>query len=113
MEMKFIDHAAAILKSAVFPPLTQDQKSDLWTLYHTSKDANELSGHLSEVNLHPELKQQLITAKGKPTVEFDDVDKAIAVMHRLAALPQATLDLVEKHPHVFGHMMDEVNGGTK
>jgi len=97
----FRDRAAPILRSAIIPPLTQDQKADIWDLYHQSADANELAGHLSELNLHPELKQQLIEAKRKPAMEPDDTDKALGVLNHMSTMDPKVLDLVEQHPNVL------------
>jgi len=108
---KFTDHAAPLLKNE--PSLDDSQRADLWSLFHQSADANELAGHLSELSLRGNLKGDLIRAKRKPATEPDDLDRAVALIHRMAAIDSKVLDTAEKHPHVLGHMVDEANSAGK
>ena len=108
--MKFIDNAFPILRGD--PVLSPQDRSDIWDLFHVhSKDAGELAQHLQSVpGLPDDTRAQLIAAKSKPSVEYDNLDRTVQAIHKLAALPSQVLETAEAHPHVLGHYVNQLKG---
>lgn len=106
---KFRDQAFDFLQRA---PLTDDQRADIWDLFHSSTSANELSDHLKELPLPAALKQDLVQAKLKPAIEPDDSEKVMAILNHMKAMDPRVLEVAEKHPHVLKAVTDAAHGGA-
>lgn len=97
---KFVDHIYPVLYGE--PNLDNSQRSDLWDLAHGASNVNELQQHLSQLpQLHPDLVNKLLIAKGKPSVELDTVDKVVGAIQRMGTLDPKLVDLAESHSNVF------------
>ena len=57
---KFTDHAFPVI--AQEPGLSDENRADIWSLFHTAKDTTELAQHLSSLPLHPMMKADLLKA---------------------------------------------------
>jgi hypothetical protein len=97
----FKDHAVEILKGE--PTINDSQRSDLWDLFHQSANATELARRLHTMPLRPDLKEQLLRAKNKPSVKPDPIEKVLDAMQRM---DPKVLDLAEKHPHMLKLVVD-------
>jgi hypothetical protein len=95
-----LDDAAVILRGE--PTINDDQRADLWDLYHATKTPSELARHLQAIPVHPDLKQQLFTAKQK---SVDPIDRVVEVLSQLKQIDPRTLDLAEKSPTVLKALM--------
>jgi hypothetical protein len=105
----FVDRAFPVLHGE--PTINDSQRSDLWDLFHQSANANELDQHLAGLNLHPDLKKQLIHAKSLGSVEYDNLDRAVQAIHRMTAMDRTTLDVAEGHPTVLKLWMNQNQDG--
>ena len=99
----FLDPAKPIL--AAHPAITDDQRADLWDIFHQSKDSGELAQHLQPLDIPDDLKHHLFVAKDAtaPASEpkVPPVDKVTAAIHRVAQIDPKVLDLAETHPNVL------------
>jgi len=107
---KFTDHAAPILSAG--PAISDEQRSDLWSLFHVSKDPAELAQHLSELPLRGDFKDDLIRAKRKPALEPDDTDKVMGVLNHMSAMDSRVLEAAESHPLVLKALI-AAHGGSE
>lgn len=96
----FVDHAAPIL--AGDPSITDEQRANLWDVFHNSKDGNELARQLQTVPIPDDTKQLLFDAKKKSIPQLEPVDKAVAAINRVGQLDPKVLELSEKYPKVTG-----------
>jgi hypothetical protein len=96
---QFRDHAFPILHGE--PTIDDRQRESLWDLFHSSKDATELAAKLHPMALHPDLKEQLLRAKNRPSVELDATDNVVGAIQKMATLDPKILDLAEQHNHVL------------
>ena len=102
IDPRLIDHAKNILTPA---PLDQDTKANAWEHYHLAKTPAELSTRLQGLNLPTDVQTQLLDAKQSVTPEPTAADKVTEVIQRMARIPQAALDLAEKHPTVLKSLL--------
>jgi hypothetical protein len=105
---KFVDHAFPVLYGE--PTIDDRQREELWDIYHTSRNATELAQRLHPMPLHPDLKEQLLRAKNKPSVELDPIDK---VFEAIQWLDPQVLEIAESHPFVLKHMVDLATQGER
>jgi hypothetical protein len=99
----FLDPAKPIL--AAHPAITDDQRADLWDIFHQSKDSGELAQHLQPLGIPDELKHHLFVAKDAtapaPTPKVAPVDKVTGAIQRIAQMDPKVIDLAESHPNVL------------
>lgn len=95
----FADHVSPILAGE--PTITDDQRADLWDVFHQSKDSNELAQKLQPLAVPDDLKQQLFDKKKLVTPAADPIDKVTAAMEKMKSLDPDTLELAEHHPAVL------------
>jgi hypothetical protein len=98
VQSPFQDPAQPIL--AAHPAITDDQRADLWDIFHGSKDAQELATKLQPVGVPDDLKQSLFEAKTQNAPAVEPVAKAISVLKTVAGLDPRILDAAEGHPNV-------------
>jgi hypothetical protein len=92
----FIDHAAPILKGE--PSITDDQRADLWDVFHNSKSAEDLQQKLQPLAVPDDLKQSLWDKKKKTMPLVSPVTTAIS---QLAQLDPPNRELAEGHPNLL------------
>jgi hypothetical protein len=95
----FTDEVSPILRGE--PSITNDQRADLFDVFHKSKDPNELARHLQPLVLPDDLKQQLYDKKKKMVPPVEPVDKVTDVVNRMKTLDPAALETAEGHPNVL------------
>jgi hypothetical protein len=97
----FQDHASPIL--AADSTVNDENRSQLWDIFHQSKDANELAAKLQPLPYADDLKHKLWTAKQSiaPPAKPEPVDKVSAAISKMVALPPDVLDKAEQHPQVL------------
>lgn len=80
--------------------LADPHKESLWDLFHATRSANELAGHLQPLSVSPETKNRLYHAK----LQQDDERAADPVSHvrnaftKLGEMDPQILELAEKYP---------------
>jgi hypothetical protein len=105
----FQDHAAPILQGD--PSLSDQARSNLWDIFHGSKDPAELAQKLQNVP-HPDdptqtlrvpddTKHKLWEAKQASMPVAPPVDKVTEAVQRMVALDPKTLDTAESHPNML------------
>ena len=96
--MDLTDHASPILAND--PALSDEHRAALWSIFHQSKDPNELSQQLAPIPISPDTKNQLLGAKQTALTP-----KGPAAVHdiitQMATMDPAALDLAESHPQVL------------
>ena len=102
---KFIDHAFPVLYGEPTFGKDDEKRSQLWDLFHSSRDVNELAQQLPE-GLHPDFVRSFLKAKSKPSVPAaTPMDKAVEAVHRVAALDPQVLETMERSPHILNALM--------
>lgn len=107
----FLDHARPILEND--PALSNEHKADLWDIFHSSKNADELAHHLQPLSVSDDTKQALYEAKQSSTPEPAPADHVVDALSRLAKLDPKVLELAESHPNVLKTIMTAVTTGHK
>jgi hypothetical protein len=87
------------------PQLNDDQRANLWDVFHTTKDSNELAQAIQTIAVPDDTKQRLFDAKKKTEVPEHPVAAAIAALAKLKEIDPTTLALAEAHPKVAGALM--------
>ena len=95
----FQDHAAPILSAE--PAINDQQREQLWDVFHQSKDPNELAQKLVPLAVPDDLKHKLWTAKQSVAPVVPPVDKTVAAMQRMVDLDPKVLATAEAHPNVL------------
>jgi hypothetical protein len=95
----FLDHAAPILSAE--PAINDQQREQLWDVFHQSKDPNELAQKLVPLAVPDDLKHKLWTAKQAVAPAIPPVDKTVAAMQKMVALDPKVLETAEAHPNVL------------
>lgn len=106
----FMDHASPIL--AGDPVLSDANRADLWDIFHSSKDPNELAQHLQSLAtpadptkqplvVPEDTKKRLWEAKQKSMPVAGPVDKVTAAMTQLSQIDPKVLEVAESHPNVL------------
>lgn len=99
----FLDSAKPIL--AAHPAITDDQRADLWDIFHNSKDSGELAQHLQPLAIPDDLKHHLFVAKDATAppvpVKVAPIDKVTDAIKRISQLDPKVVDLAESHPNVL------------
>lgn len=108
----FVDHAAPIL--AGDPVLSDENRADLWDIFHQSKNPAELAAQLAPLAIPDDTKHRLYEAKisSVPSV-VEPLDKASAIITHIAQLPPAALDIAETHPNVLKTVAALMNATEK
>jgi hypothetical protein len=105
-----MDHVSPIL--AGDPVLSDENRADLFDIFHASKDPNELSQHLQSLAtpadpaqqplaVPDDTKKRLLDAKQKSMPVAGPVDKVTAAMTHLSQMDPKVLDMAESHPNVL------------
>jgi len=95
----FIDHAEPILRGE--PAITDDQRSQLWDIFHGSKDPNELVSKLMPMAVPDDLKQQLYDKKKLSVPAVAPLDKVTDAVNRIAQLDPKVRETVEASPNLL------------
>jgi hypothetical protein len=95
----FVDPAQPILAGA--PSITDEDRANLWDVFHNSKDHNELVRHLTPAAIPDSLKAQLYEAKKKNAPVVEPLDKVTEAVRRVSQIDPKVLDLAESHPNVL------------
>jgi len=95
----FVDQAEPILSAE--PSITQADKENLWDIFHTTKDANDLADKLAPIVVPDQLKHKLWQAKQTATPAVAPVDKVTDVIKRMTQLDPQALAVAEAHPNVL------------
>jgi hypothetical protein len=96
------DHAKDILSNA---PLDDSTKADLWDHWHDARDTHELSTRLADMDIPSDVAESLIAAKKLSEPSLTALDRATAAIHRMTQIDPQTLELAEKYPNVFRHLI--------
>ena len=107
----FTDHIAKVLRGE--PTIDDRQRESLWDLAYQSKDVGELAARLHPMELHPMLKLDLLKAKSKPAVEYDNLDRAMQAVERVSTLDPRARELAEKHPSVLKALMENLRSSME
>jgi hypothetical protein len=92
----FVDHAEPILRNA---PISDEDKANLWDVFHNSKDPDELIQRLHPLAVPDQVKTDLYEKK-KKLQPIGPVDTAVSALNRMRDLPSEVLDLAEAHPKI-------------
>jgi hypothetical protein len=97
----YADPAAPVL--AAHPNITDEDRADLWDVFHNSKDSGELAQKLQPMNVPDDLKHKLFVTKDAtaPAAKPAALDKVTAAIQRVKDLDPKVLDLAETHPNVL------------
>ncbi len=106
VQSPFLDPAQPIL--AAHPAITDDQRADLWDIFHGSKDPAELATKLQPLGVPDDVKQSLFEAKTQNAPAVEPVAKAISVLKTVAGLDKDVLDTAESHPNITKALLDLV-----
>ena len=94
----FVDPAKGILQGAT--AITDEDRADLWDLFHGSKNPEDLAAKLQPLGVPDDVKQSLFEAKTQNTPAVEPVAKAVSVLKTVAGLDPKILDAAEGHPNV-------------
>ena len=112
---KFTDNAFPVLYGEPTFGKDDEKRSQLWDLFHSARDANELAQQLPE-GLHPDFVKNFLKAKNKPSVQPDtpptQMDKTVDAIHRVAALDPSVLETMEAHPNILKSLMSSLQEGN-
>jgi hypothetical protein len=89
------DKAAVVLYGE--PTINDEQRADLYDVYYQSPTANALACRLAPLDLHPDLKEQLVNAK---RLGEDAMDRAIEAINKLRQIDPVVLAKAERHPTI-------------
>jgi hypothetical protein len=97
----YADPAAPVL--AAHPSITDEDRADLWDIFHNSKDSSDLANKLQPMNVPDDLKHKLFVTKDAtaPAAKPAPVDKVSAAIARVRDLDPKALELAETHPNVL------------
>jgi hypothetical protein len=102
------DNALPVLSGAT--NISNEDRANLWDIFHDSKDHNELAQKLQPLAVPDDVKGGLYDAKkqSQPTGAIDSVVNALTEM---AALDPKVLDLAEKHHVLAKHFIEAATKG--
>jgi hypothetical protein len=92
------DAAKPVLDAA---SISQDDKANIWDMFHQSKSPDELADKIATLAVPDELKHNLWLAKQAAAAPVGPVDKVTAAINKMVALPADVLDKAEQHPNVL------------
>ena len=95
----FMDRASPIL--AADPALSDQNRADLWDIFHQSKDPAELTQKLAPLAIPDDTKHKLWEAKQSAAPVAPPVDKVTAAMQRMTSIDPKVLEVAESHPNVL------------
>ena len=95
----FTDEVSPILRGE--PTIDDNQRADLFDIFHNSKDPAELVEHLAPLAVPDDLKTQLLDKKKKLVPPVMPIDKVTDVINRMKAIDPAALETAEAHPNVL------------
>ena len=98
VQSPFLDPAQPILSA--HPAISDDQRADLWDIFHGSKSPEELAAKLQPLGVPDDVKQSLFEAKTQNMPAVEPVAKAVSVLKTVAGLDPKILDAAEGHPNV-------------
>lgn len=84
------------------PVLSDEQRADLWDIFHSTKSPEELAVQLQPIPVPDDTKHRLLQAKAQsipPIVE--PFDKTKAVINQMSDMDPRALALAESHPNVL------------
>ena len=99
IQTPFTDLATPILRAD--PVLSDENRADLFDIFHDSKNPEELAQKLQPLLVPDDTKRKLLAAKQTATPVLDPLDKTTAAIKRVSELDATTLDLAEAHPNVL------------
>jgi hypothetical protein len=99
MANPFISLAEPILANE--PTLTNEQRADLFDMFHQSATADELAQKIAPLDLPTDLKARLYTAHKQQSAPTTPLDKTIAALNRLKEIDAETLSKAEAYPQVM------------
>lgn len=103
-EKPYLDPAEPIL--AGDPRLTDETRADLWSIFHESRDASELTAKLSTIEVPNDLKHALWTAKSVTSPVSGNADKITAALTTLSKMDPKLLEIAETHKQVTKMVID-------
>lgn len=95
------------------PALNDDQRADLWDIFHTSKDPQQLASHLQLMAVPEDTKQKLFQAKSQSTPVLSPVDKTTQAINKIAEIDPKVLELAESHPKVTAALVSAAQAAEK
>ena len=82
--------------------MTDEQRSEIWDLYHDTRTVSDLARKFSERSDFPEhVELALLEAKKQDTAASSHLDRVTEAIHHLASLDRATIDHAEHHANVL------------
>ena len=106
VQSPFLDPAQPIL--AAHPAISDEQKADLWDIFHGTKSPDELATKLQPLGVPDDVKQSLFEAKTQNMPAVEPVAKAVSVLKTVAGLDKDVLDTAESHPNITKALLDLV-----
>jgi hypothetical protein len=107
----FVDHAAPILAGS--PEINDEDRAELWDIFHESKDHNELARRLAPLAIPSALSAQLYDAKKKNAPITEPLDKATEAINRVGQIDPKIMEMAEKYPNVLKALTTAAASATK
>jgi hypothetical protein len=82
------------------PALSDEQRADLFDIFHGSKDPNELVQKLQTLAVPDDTKHRLFQAK-QASMPAEPLDKVSSAVDRLAQLDPQKREIAEAHPNLL------------
>lgn len=94
--------------------LFNEDREELWNLYHLSKTPDELAQYLHPLeNVSNDTKHQLFMAKKRTAPEPTPLDRTQRAIQSVAQMDPDTLRIAESHPVVLKALVDAVMPKSK
>ncbi len=114
----FDDPAKPILEND--PAINDDQRAQLWDVFHSSKSADELAQHMQNLKgpdaapivVPDDTKKRLYQAK-QVAAPVDPIAKTKDIMQQLASIDPQVLEAAESHPNVLKTLTAAAGIGAK
>ena len=105
-----VDSAKNILTEM---PLSNEDRSNLWDVYHAAPDADTLAKALADVP--PHISEPLVRAKRQsaPTILPASAPTVLTALEHLGKIDSAVLDLAEKNPLTLKTIIDVIRAGAE
>jgi hypothetical protein len=105
---RFSDSAEPILRGE--PTLNDEQRANLWEVFHSARTSQELIPLLHGHAIPEELKQRLFEAKQLSDPEPDRAAHIFRSIRQVVQMDPKLRTLAEKHSHLLNHFIADASG---